>query len=372
MSVCKLLLYSVFLALINGLIHPVKTSGKSALKEIIERYQSVESQTIYLDQWKTRTNETGTIAWNTSRLLDSYVNMYEVTHDQTYLTKFMTLADPLVQTTDAKRNLEDYKGRVRTGWSSTAYAEGKQRVVYLVHSAMIVYPLARFAYVVSQNSALSKLASKASDYQQLAVAALGEFDADWRQGASAKTGYYVFEKGHPLGTAAKEVPLPFNMELAAGRVCIILWKLTKNDSYKERAAALARYFKENLQKDSSGGYVWNYAPVNYDSAGQSKPPQPEDFGHGAEDINFAVLAAQNEVVFTHEDLKAFAKAYFRYAQTLQKPTDHSVMDLWAPLSWESCSVYQAIYPHAMTAPVREVFLQALSELALYSDKCSPK
>jgi rhamnogalacturonyl hydrolase YesR len=52
--------------------------------------------------------------------------------------------------------------------------------------------------------------------------------------------------------------IPQNQQLAAGRMFIVLWKLTGNSAYRQKAEALARHFKSHLRVDPAGGYEWDY------------------------------------------------------------------------------------------------------------------
>ncbi len=339
--------------------------------KIVTLYNSIEARSIEIDAWRVRTNETGTVAWNTSYLLDSYIQMYETTHDRRYLDRFIIIADPLTDNTDARRDIADYQGKLRIGWGSTSYSADHRRVVFLAHSAMIACPLAEFAYLVSQSTSLSGFSSRAKKYQAVAEGALHEFDDDWRYDRTTGQGRYIFPQGHPLGlSSTSEVPVPFNMQLSAGRLLIFLWKLTGQHSYKQKAVALAQDFKDHLKRDDSGAYVWSYSPINYSQA-KGRPPEPEDISHGAEDVRFVVVATQNSIVFTREDLDHFAKAYFRYAQQVKKASDRDALDRWVILSWQSCNVYQAIYPDLISRVGRQdaEVLLALAELARYASRC---
>ena len=344
--------------------------ANSVVSRIVSVYNALEARSIETDVWRSRTNENGSAAWNTSYLLDSYIEMYETTHDRRYLDRFATIADALTNNTDAARGIQDYTGKARVGWGNTSYSPDHSRVVFLAHSAMIADPLARFAYVVNQSGSVPDLSRRAKNYQALAEAALHEFDEHWRYNRDTGVGFYIFPTGHPLGLSKKnEVEVPFNMELEAGRLLINLWKVTGNTSYKQNAATLATNFKKYLKVDDSGAYTWGYSTASY--ANRNKPPEPEDVSHGAEDVRFAVLAAQNGIVFTRDDLDRFAKAYFRYRSNVTKPAQRDALDRWVFLAWESCSVYQASYPDLISRTGRQdaEVLLALAGLARYADRC---
>jgi hypothetical protein len=342
-----------------------------ASKRIIERYDILETKWIDLGQWRKRTNDSGTLAWNTSYLMDSYLEVYGTTHQRKYLEKFIALADPLAEQTDEKRGLSDYLGRTRKGWGSVAYSKG--RVVWLVHTAMITFPLVKFAMIVGANSDLSDLAARAEKYRFVAEGALAEFDGDWRDDPVTREGYYVFEAGHPLDGAVvnPETPLPINMQLAAGRILIELWELTATPIYRLKAEALARTFKNHLRLSPSGAYSWTY----WFGRGLSLSKAQEDMSHGSIDVSFAVIAAQNSIVFTKTDLSLFAKTFFENlssATARGKPIDIGTESLWAALSNGSCQIYQALYPTLVShdgSPDPRILL-GLSELAKYTKECS--
>jgi hypothetical protein len=341
-----------------------------ASKRIIERYDILETK-IDLAQWMKRTNDSGTLAWNTSYLMDSYLEIYGITHQRKYLEKFIALADPITEQTDEKRGLTDYLGRARRGWSSVAYSKG--RVVWLVHTAMITFPLVKFAKIVEERSDLADLAARAKTYRSVSEGALAEFDSDWRYDPVTSEGYYVFEAGHPLDGAvlSPETPLPFNMQLATGCTLIALWELTAKPIYRQKAEALARTFKNHLGFTPSGAYSWTY----WFGRGLSLSNAQEDMSHGSIDVSFAVLAAQNSIVFTKTDLGLFAKTFFENLSSStarRKPVDIGTKSLWAALSHGSCEIYQALYPalvsHDGSADTR--ILLGLSELAKYTTECS--
>jgi hypothetical protein len=338
---------------------------------IVAQYRAIEAQSVNVDQWKAHTNENGTLAWNTSYVLMSYLDIYDVTHDAAFLDKFVALSDPLIGSTDDKRGLADYKGRQRAGWGTTSYGAGK-RVVFLVHSGMISYPLLRFCNLVKKDSSLGRYASRAPQYQALSTQALKAFDGDWRPDSTSAKGRYVFGSNHPLANQAGETPLPYNMELAAGSAFIELWKLTGDRSYQARATAMAQDFKDALHTDSSGAYVWNYGPVSYSKTNPAARPAPEDVSHAGTDILFVVLAAQNGIVFTKEDLSHFAKSYSEFESQVKTPADRDALDRFIALAWGSCPVYDSIRSDLMARKGHQdaQILFALSELAKYEKVCA--
>jgi hypothetical protein len=338
----------------------------------VTKFDQLEATRVNLEREKIVTNENGSLAWGTSYLLDAYLHIYEATGDPKYLSKFVALADAVANQTDARRRVTDYKGRARVGWGASGkYSQHGERIVWLAHSAMLVYPLARFALLVKETPSLAQYATKTRSYQELAEAALHEFDSQWRRDPKSGGGFYVFEKDEPAANipAGEDFPVPFNMQLLAGRVFIVLWKLTGNSAYREKAEALGKQYKSNLTVDSNGAYVSHY----WYGKGLTVNSHVEDFSHATEGMNFAVDAGREGIVFTPSDLKPFVGTFFRYADTgggtMLKPS--TTAGLWLVLSEVDCRVYRAAAPYLMSlAGVQHpVVLEGIAQLAHYYKQC---
>jgi|SRR5579862_18013 len=372
------------LLLVVGSILVLSTTGFTeddlTLAHLVNRYDIIERQAVDLSQWKSHNNDSGSLAWNTSYLLNSYLGMYEVSSDHKYLDRFVTLADAILDVTDKKRGMADYKGRKQTGWGSVAYSGDRARVVWLAHSGMITYPLLRFALDVKQHSIHSTYSHNAESYVKVSEAALKEFDNEWRYDSDSQEGHYVFEKDQPdyQSSAGAEVPVPFNMQLAAGRSFIVLWKLTHKTAYFAKARALAKHFKDHVQVDESGAYMWTYW---YDRA-LSRSASSEDASHGAIDVDFAVLAAQNGIIFDKSDLNRFLGSFNErlaldrresggHLAATQAKQDPYPLARWLPLLQASCTGVNDLADEVMddTGHADPLHLIALSQLAKYWQAC---
>ena len=378
---CALLVLSVILAWrCPSSVWP-GAPARVTLDQIVAKFNELDLKSIEFYRYKPQVNESGEITWGTSYALNAFLYMYQATSDQRYLNKFLNLADALEQQTDASRGLTDYKGRSRVGWGSGArYSKNGERIVYLVGSAVIVYPLARFALMVKQTPGLSQYAGKARSYQQLAETALHEFDNQWRSGPNGE-GFYVFEKDQPAKNlpGGSEYPLPLNMELDAGRVDIVLWKLTGNSAYREKAEALAKTFKRNLNVGPDGAYQWHY----WHDKGLDIWKGEEDIEHGSYDITFALDAYRESIVFTRSDMERFVGTFIRYTDASSgtmlstcregkcKPGPDNSAGRWLILSEVDCRVYQLVLPFlmSMVGPKHPVVLEGVAELAFYYKQC---
>lgn len=347
------------------------TAQEAALAQAIAKFDTLEAASIDLEKWQTFTNEHGALAWGTSYVLEAYLDMYETTRSRKYREKFNILADALLKRTDARRDLPDYKGRKRVGWGAVKYSNAGERAVWLVHTGMITYPLVRFAMIAGRAPIIGGFANDAKSLQELAEAALHEFNGQWRYDPVTQSGHYVYEDDEPHGDRFdSETPVPFNQQLAAGRSFIILWKLTGDSSYRQKAEGLARHFKEHLRVDSTGAYEWDY----WYGKGLSHDRSREDISHGAIDVDFVVQAAQESIVFTRGDLASFSSAFFREIGVSRGGMlrDDNVAGRWLGLAEVECGVYRAVRPSLMarTGVQHPQVLLGVAKLVRYAMRCA--
>ena len=334
------------------------------------------------------TNEVGTLAWAESYLLESYLDMYLATKDINFIEKFVQHAEKVVNNTDKARSVKDYKGRSRIGWSATKYTVDNKPMIFLVHSAMITYPLAKFSLIVKNDKNFNKYSKIANKFLNLTIEAIKEFDPQFRYDEKTGEGSYWWEGDEPLKTDLKAPP-PFNFSLSAGRVFVLLYKITKEKVYLDKATSLAKYFKHNLILTEDNAYLWGYR------ADIKKFPAYEDISHGGIDLDFAILCAENGIIFDENDMKRFVNTllrlkkaddgFFNYVNKTDilgensniggKKADLSfTIGRWLELSQFDCSAYKVIAPFLIkrinnSEKEHPIVLLGLAKLIKYYDKC---
>lgn len=303
-------LYAVFAVfLLSTLDLPTIDRANAAtltVKNLIETFDAMNWKLAHGEGYSRKTNDAGTLAWAQNYLMEAYLDMYESTGDDKYLKSFVRQGDRVIAHTDRALGVRDYKERSLVGWSATRYSHSGKRVVWLVHSGMITYPLARFAFIVNRNK-LTAYRAQADSYVSVAKASLGVFDKNWVPDAVTGGGYYQFDHDEPHDTRGpdRSMPLPLNQQLAAGRTMIMLYQITGDLFYRQRAEALAKHFRANLK--GSGPYVWTY----WHGKGLNRSKGIEDISHGAIDIDFAVQAYRSGMVFETVDMARFRDTYER-------------------------------------------------------------
>lgn len=199
------------------------------------------------------------------------------------------------------------KGAVKPGAKFEVRTHAPERCEYQVHDGMVTYRIAQFIETVLTSNGLDqKYTDKAKEY-------LGILDRDFLQkweGAWADlphgAGLYKFTKNPTQ--RFPDTSLPHNQYLALARTWLVLADLPGYGNAtlcRQRAAAMAIYFKQNLRL-VEGAYDWHYwDPLPQEDVGR----HTEDYSHATIDIGFAVQAAARGIVFEEEDLRRFARTY---------------------------------------------------------------
>ena len=244
----------------------------------------------------------GYLSWRQSRILESYLNIYEATTDTSWLVKFVQQADLVL----AHRDDRLWGGRAV--WSSLKYLKmgWEKPEPLLVNNAMIIYPLAKFAATVLNSEALKSFHNVGLWYLHNVVETVNYFQ-QWYVLNEDGAYYLIPDAGfvnHP------GVNAPHNWNAAMGRVLLALYDATGQADYLEQGRSLAETFKTALEVANNGSYRWHY----WFGEGYERYKSSEDVSHGALDVQFAVDCYEHEIVFTAEDIR-------RFANTLKK-------DLW--------------------------------------------
>ena len=272
----------------------------------IAKFDSMDQTLQEGEGYSNYTNESGALAWGESYILEAYLDMYEGTKEQKFLAKFVRQTERILENTDQKRGLHDYKGRSVVGWGADRYSRNGERIIWLAHTSMITYPMARFAWLVNKYK-LKKYKKTAEHYVGVAKVAMAFFDKNWFYDETADKSYYLFEEDEPQNDNSPKppMPVPFNQQLAAGRTILMLYLVTGDKSYLIKSRSLAKHFKSNLQTGRDGSYSWNY----WYGKGYDKYKAVEDVSHGAIDVDFAILAYRSGIVFEKQDMYSFLQTF---------------------------------------------------------------
>lgn len=229
--------------------------------------------------------------WAFGRLLRSYVVMYEATENTYYLDKLIENIDKLMATRDDVRGFKDFTGTARACWS-TIY--GSQRYCEVSHNGFLSFPVMRFVEIVYDSPVLSvdaRYKTKADEYLARTKEVVAALDFRWRDISSSKTkiktdeGYYFWGGSDPVASGNRGWNLPDNQQLAMASTLLVLYDITGEMSYFDKARRMGRIFWRDLSASGSA-YLWHY----WWGSSLSKSAKYEDMGHAAIDVEYALRA----------------------------------------------------------------------------------
>ena len=258
------------------------------------------------------------IHWGESYLLQAHVEAFEHTRDH-------ELADWIIEHVDRVWSVrsdhvgvtDELRGRVVPGWCNSRYTNGRQHA-HIVGTGMITYPIARWVYLVKSDPQLeAAYGERINRDLDMLIESVDAFDDWWRDGPSPGEGYYkdlgyldeersiVWMNAHKNGPDSglyaspyRVLPLPFNQQNAIGRTYAMLWRITGEERFKQRAERIARFFK-NRTRERDGVVLWPYATFS-DGASVS------DTSHATIDLDFVCVCFESGLVFDEADMQRMA------------------------------------------------------------------
>ncbi|MCL2518998.1 MAG: hypothetical protein FWF15_10590 [Oscillospiraceae bacterium] len=255
------------------------------------------------------TADSSTLAWGTSYLLDSYCRAYNATGEEIYLSI------PAGYIYQIFRLAADNDGDGYKCWGTGAYSKGKYDE-FCVHVGCLLSTSGELINLIySAPSILDKIEPVSNmTYRELCKYIIKEatenmipaFDCDWND----LFGIYMNRPGSGnYDGATKEISLPNNQYLEMASALIQFAKLSPEHTkeYLYRAKAMLNAFRGKLNYDSDGNITaWNYKDEFFEGDWES---HLEDYSHGMSDFRAAIMGYNNGLIFSSDDISAFAKRY---------------------------------------------------------------
>lgn len=326
--------------LLQSAVYSYRETFKDSLRQDAATYISAANfDRLYPDSlWKGflkrgLTNEDGSLAWLRSRDMMALTTMYEVTGDPRYLDRAFQFAKAALAARDDKKKLKDDHDRISPAWGASVYGNVPKRTVYIVHSALVIEPILTTLCLLD-----GKLPSKrsSSELAQAIPAATAEarrtmlkecietmtfWEPQYKAGPAADEGYYFSEREEQ---EREKLPEPYNRQNVMALNFHLMHLLTGEATYADRAARLARFFRNRLELTANGCYLWSYEPVQWETprtrGEQISIDVCDDISHGFYAIEPIPRLVEAGIVFTAEDLTRFAhtltRSIYRSAESL--------------------------------------------------------
>lgn len=275
------------------------------------------------------------LAWDESRIMESYMIMFRTTGDRDYLDRLLEHSALVLNQRDDNAGRTNYLGTQSPTWVCNIYSANGANYPWLVHSGMITYPMADFVQEVFNNPALQNLNVQANNptwaglsYMDVAWDLLNEVLAttNWHSTLLTNTAEYnafafstngqnwwlpqpttlnCVAYNFPGGSAPGEVLgdlegdiVPLNHQNAMGRTLLSLWRATGDQATLNIVTGIANSTKRVLWNQGFQSNVFSYWGY--------KGTDGEDVAHAAITFDFARMCFEEGIVFDQDDMIRFA------------------------------------------------------------------
>ncbi|QBA19995.1 VCBS repeat-containing protein [Chryseobacterium indologenes] len=307
----------------------------------IKSYSQSGSQSYYkrlfdtrgLDQWDGNSTSPDQLefAWAVPAHMEALVLMYEKTKEPKYAKTLIKCIGNTIDRRDDLRGqvpglsqISDYRDSIGPAWSNNHYNIPKMdsgaTYPHLVHSANILYPMAKFAAIVKKDSIIQNLTydlpgrytgqtynAIANDLILKIKETLNYHSDQWfiEPGSNNTIGYYKERSDSNLPIAFPGVILPFNMQSSVGRVLVQMYRATNENNYLTQVNQIANFIKANTQLNTNlGSNVWTY--WKHDTL-------REDISHAdltaafPYECNRYSISINGSLIYTTADINAYTK-----------------------------------------------------------------
>ncbi|KYH40307.1 MAG: hypothetical protein AYL32_012440 [Candidatus Bathyarchaeota archaeon B26-2] len=341
-------------------------------KSIVDYYTLIADRvwSSYNNLLASKPYDPGLFAWGIHYEIRSYCEMYRLTEDRLWIERAVARCDYLYSVRDVNGDGIPSWGNYNATYGNSRYEREGWRE-FGVWDGVLTTALIETVQVILENQNLranQTLREKADRYLETVKTVIDRYHNAWTD-ISEGMGYY-------WDSPEEDVTGPIvNRFAALGITEIKLYEVLGDPKYLVKPAAMAAFFKMNLQL-RDGAYIWTYAvpPSRYTGS-------IEDISHGAIDLEFAILAYRHNLAFNKTDMQRFVATYknFIWKGFNRKPhvatrvdgtvtSDYSgasrnwvLLSAFDPAIW----TFQWIVFNDLEPSYSGAFLQAISQLITY-------
>ena len=284
---------------------PVAPVPSFATYATAERYDGLYMGESLAQAFAKVSNDSGGLAWGLSYRMQSLNEMYRAADDPKYLKAQLEAIRAVLAARDDRIGAELWTGKVAKAWGCDKYAD-RGRAVFAVHTGVITCPILDFLLLAKENvQVAAELGDEAQAIAADVTEALAFHDPQWRDGPGEGEGHYI---GKDQEEVCEDRPLPGNRLSAMGHALWLSWKITGNETHRDRAIALGHYIKNRFTPSPDGGYFWPYwLPEEAVTAPASRESlSGEDTSHGGLTASFPMQLGLEGEVFLEDDMKRLA------------------------------------------------------------------
>lgn len=286
--------------ILSGCNNGINSSERQAgvyFKGIFDQLDSqVNNGNGYKDCLNTDGCHTGALlAWSESYLTQAYAEMFRATGDERYLDKLSEHIESVMRNRDDFRGEKDYKGELVPAWGANRHTGGDWKH-FVVHTGMITYPMLEFVELLREHE-IEDLYEEGNVILSRVEESVRYHDSQWVPQETGR-GLYVFRQDY---YGKENYVMPLSQQAAMGRSLILLWQLTHNEDYRQKAEDIAVAVEDSMSEDGKDGYIWGVFPG---SIGEGN--HVADISHSTITLHFASLAYEGGLAFTRRDVNSLA------------------------------------------------------------------
>ena len=246
-------------------------------------------------------DDSATLAWGTSYMLDALYKGYCATGDIAFLDQFAIYAFRVYEL------MADKDGDGFLNWGTGNYSDNGEYKEYAVHCGMVTSITGSFVCLVNANPSLAeKETPLGMTYGEFAEYIIDRtvnhliptYDRDWDEDLGVYMEHY------------RRISLPHNQYLVMAMAMMKFAVVSPEhcEEYIHRAEKMLDTFNRYVIRfPSIDAVTWCYDDIMFD--GDESAQDTEDFSHGMLDVRAAIFGYENGLVFSLEDIETFANNY---------------------------------------------------------------
>ena len=250
------------------------------------------------------------LAWSESYLMQSYAEMYRATGEIRYVQSLRDHILAILDNRDDKRGIDDYRGRVVPAWGTDRFTRAGDWKHFSSHTGMITYPMLEFVKRV-RDYQITDMLGAAEVVLVDVEESVAYHDAEWVIQESG-LGLYTFSEEY---YGIENYICPLSQQACIGRSLLLLWNLTREESYYAKVSAIAEAIRSSFCEGPYGEPICGVFPGGI---GDGNPVA--DISHCTMTIHFMELCVQEGIVFSEADLEAMAQTILRLLQQEPVPS----------------------------------------------------
>ena len=305
-------IFFVFVALVLGL--SVNSFAQSGVN-IKEAPAAMAERMIHNPIFLKDAAKGESFCWNARVSMDDYITNYELTKNTEWLDAGIKYYDFLISKLDT--DPDGYRGWIGPADQGDLWQDA------MVGDAILCEGIVNFCVLVKEDKALSqKYGSKANEYQKMIRRDF--FDKYDKRGCWVEDGPYASYIGFPkyvhkdnmkdwvMGpkNVIPGISNPFNKQMDAGILSLKMWRITKDNYFKDKAVKIFFTAKSHFQYFDNH-YCWNYFDPLYKGDVDVKRNNTRHWvdvhmwrsGYQASEVDKIAEAYHYGIVFDEQDMK---------------------------------------------------------------------